>query len=201
MSYSQVVHKNRSLNSAAAVAVSAIAALALSACSGGGVSVGEEAAAEATSSPAATTSATSSATTSATTSKAQTSTAEETTTTEAPSGAIDDVQIVLQSDSEVSPGVYQARNRVWAKAEWMAVSGGAAYPGEKCAAVITFLDPSGNIIKTDRQSTCEGASTVELSTSKYPTGVYTVKVAIAPWDDAENHTEGEQTFEIIAWGT
>lgn len=199
MSYSQVVHKNRSLTSVVAVAVSA---LALSACSGGGVRVGEDAGDEVTSSSASTTSVTTSAITSATTSEAtQTSTSEET-TTKAPGGAIDGVQIVWQSQEEVSPSIIQGSfGYASVDAEWMAVSGGAAYSGEKCATVITYTDPAGNILSTDRVNTCSGSTEVQLRESRNQTGIYTVKVSIAPWDDTEAVTEAEQTFEFIAAGT
>lgn len=164
------------------------------------MSVGEDAS-EATSPATSATPATTSVITSATTSGTVQTSAEET-TTEVRGGPIDDVQIVWQSDEEVSPGVIQGPyGYASVDAEWMAVTGGAAYAGEKCATVVTYTDPAGNILSTDRVNTCTGSTNLHLREKRNQTGTYKVKVSVAPWADPENSTEVEQTFEFIAAGT
>ncbi|WP_024796310.1 hypothetical protein [Tomitella biformata] len=83
----------------------------------------------------------------------------------------------------------------------MAISNGATYDGEKCAAVITLVDPSGNVLKTDRQSTCTGSTSFTLRASTNGTGQFTVKAAIAPWDKPDNAVLAEQPFTVIASGS
>ncbi|MBB0990630.1 hypothetical protein G6009_03950 [Dietzia sp. SLG510A3-30A2] len=127
--------------------------------------------------------------------------ASETTTSAAPAAGIDSVQLRLDSSDEVSPGVLQGQGIIFVEIEWMGVSDGAAYDGEKCAAVITVSDPGGKIVLTDRQSTCSGDTSVTIRPGTTGTGTYTVTASLAPWEDADNATESTSEFDVIAWGT
>lgn len=134
-------------------------------------------------------------TTSAATSAASTS------TSASAAAAMDSVQLRLNSSYEVSPGVLQGRDLLFTDIEWMGVSDSAAYDGEKCAAVITVTDPGGQIVLTDRQSTCSGETSVTIRPGNTGTGTYTVTARLAPWEDAENPAESTFEFDVIAWGT
>lgn len=172
---------------------------ALSACtSGSGISMGEAATTPVTS---AATTAVAAADTSTTTSATSSTPTTSTSTTSAAADTIDDVQLRLSSSDEVSPGVLQSSNGVSAGIEWMAVSGAAAYDGEKCAAVVTLTDPGGQIVETDRQSTCTGSTNYTIWPNRTGTGEYTVTASLAPWEDSENPVESTLEFTIIAYGT
>ncbi|PAY23337.1 hypothetical protein CEY15_08430 [Dietzia natronolimnaea] len=123
------------------------------------------------------------------------------TTTSRASGEIDSIQLRLDSSDEVSPGVLQGYYPVFADIEWMAISAGAAYDGERCAAVITLTGPGGHILQTDRQSTCSGTTQIEPQKIRDDTGTYVVTARVAPWEDAQNPTEGTLEFDVIASGT
>lgn len=114
---------------------------------------------------------------------------------------IDSVQVRLNSYAEVSPGVLQGEYAISADIEWMAVSAGAAYDGERCAAVITLTGPGGHILETDRQSTCSGTTYLRLEQSKVGTGTFIVSARLAPWEDAQNPTDATLEFDVIAAGT
>lgn len=124
-------------------------------------------------------------------------------TESAGTGDIDEVQIVIETTREVSPGVLQYSNygEASGKIVWQALSGGAFYSGERCAAVVTLTDPQGTVLLTDRKNTCDGKTSFDLRPSKNPTGEYTINVSIAPWDDPDNAVEGSSTFEMIAYGS
>lgn len=109
---------------------------------------------------------------------------------------------MLQSGNEVSPGTLQHSNgSVGLRAEWMAISKGATYDGERCAAVIPMVDPEGYVLKTDRQSTCTGATSFGLNARENGTGEFTVKASIAPWDKPDDAVVSEKTFTLVAAGS
>lgn len=83
----------------------------------------------------------------------------------------------------------------------MALSNGATYAGERCAAVVTLVDPAGNVLQTDRQSICSGQTSFDLSPSKNGTGEYMVKASIAPWDAPDKPVLSEKKFTVIAEGS
>ena len=118
-------------------------------------------------------------------------------------GAIDEVQIVIDTTREVSPGVLQYSNygRASGRFEWKAISNGAIYDAQQCVAVISLVDQAGNVILTDRQNECEGKTKFDLRPSKNPPGEYRVDVSLAPWDAPDSPTEGSLTFQMIAYGT
>ena len=116
-------------------------------------------------------------------------------------GRLDSVQLKMLSSEEKSPGVLQfSYSSISLTVEWMALSSGNAYGGEKCAAVITLVDPAGQIVTTDRQASCSGSTRFDLSSSRHATGDYTIKASIAPWDAPENPALAEKTFSVIARG-
>ena len=117
-------------------------------------------------------------------------------------GAIDEVQIFIDTTREVSPGVLQYSNYGEASGwiEWQAVSGGALYDAEQCVAVVSLVDQGGTVLLTDRQNKCEGKTKFDLRPSKNPPGEYRIDVSLAPWEDPDNPTEASSTFEMIAYG-
>lgn len=200
--------RNVKRNRIAAAGVVAAASLLLASCmNGGDAGPAEETAPPSptaaaddtvTSSPETTSSGKPSPTTSSTSSSET-----ESETAAAGTGDIDEVQIVIETTREVSPGVLQYSNygEASGKIVWQALSGGAFYSGERCAAVVTLTDPQGTVLLTDRKNTCDGKTSFDLRPSKNPTGEYTINVSIAPWDDPDNAVEGSSTFEMIAYGS
>lgn len=188
---------------ALSIAVASASALLLASCSvlpGGGGSEDETPAAPASAAP------TSVETTVITTTETATEDVEASSSAEAEDtqtgGAIDEVQIVIDTTREVSPGVLQYSNYGEASGwiEWQAVSGGALYDAEQCVAVVSLVDQSGTVLLTDRQNKCEGKTKFDLRPSKNPPGEYRIDVSLAPWEDPDNPTEASSTFEMIAYG-
>lgn len=108
----------------------------------------------------------------------------------------------MRSDEEKSPGVLQYGGfGVDVDIEWMGLEAGNAYNGQKCAAVLTLTDPAGAVVETHRASTCTGTfGFTRLVPSKNPTGEYTVKGSLAPWEDPDTPVTAEQKFTVIAEG-